>query len=282
MPVTFKFRGDQVGSLLRPPLLLEARRRAEAKEISPEELREAENEAIAAAVKMQKEAGVDVFTDGEFRRADFRAGIVDAFDGITAKEFQMPWHGPDGMVKLPGTAYIVTGRLQQRRRITEGEAEFLRSVTSRNIKMTLIAPGFVAEHFWRDGVTDKVYDSREELGAEIAACMRAEVEALFAEGVRYVQFDNPAYSEFLSSHIWSGDGGESGDAFTRMLAADAAAIEGVLRPEGASIGMHVCRGNNSSRWLAEGGYDPIAERLFGSLPVDRFLLEFDDERAGGF
>ena len=282
MPVTFKFRGDQVGSLLRPPALLDARRRAEAKEISPEELREAENEAIAAAVKMQKEAGVDVFTDGEFRRADFRAGIVDAFDGIAAKEFQMPWHGPDGMVKLPGTAYIVSGRLQQRRRITEGEVGFLQSVTGRNIKMTLIAPGFVAEHFWRDGVTDKVYDSREELGAEIAAFMRAEVEALFAEGVRYVQFDNPAYSEFLSSHIWSGDGGESGDAFTRMLAADAAAVEGVQRPEGASIGMHVCRGNNSSRWLAEGGYDPIAERLFGSLPVDRFLLEFDDDRAGGF
>ena len=99
------------------------------------------------------------------------------------------------MVKLPGTAYIVTGRLQQRRRITEGEVGFLRSVTSRNIEeyLTLIAPGFVAEHFWRDGVTDKVYNSREELGAEIAACMRAEVEALFAEGVRYVQFvDDPA------------------------------------------------------------------------------------------
>jgi 5-methyltetrahydropteroyltriglutamate--homocysteine methyltransferase len=283
MPVTFKFRGDQVGSLLRPPSLLEARQRAEAQEISPEELREAENEAIAAAVKMQKEAGLDVFTDGEFRRSDFRAGIVDAFDGITAKEFQMPWHGPDGMVKLPGTAYIVTGRLQQRHRITEGEVEFLRTLTNRNVKMTLIAPGFVAEHFWRDGVTDKVYDSREELGAEVAACMRAEAEALFAEGVKYVQFDNPAYSEFLSSHIWSGNGGsEPGDAFARMLAADAAAVEGLERPEGASVGMHVCRGNNSSRWLAEGGYDPIAERLFGSLPVDRFLLEFDDDRAGGF
>jgi 5-methyltetrahydropteroyltriglutamate--homocysteine methyltransferase len=283
MPVTFKFRADQVGSLLRPPSLLEARKRAEAGEISPEEIREAENEAIAAAVKMQKEAGVDVFTDGEFRRADFRAGIVDAFDGISAREFEMPWHGPDGMVKLPGTAYIVTGRLRQRRRITEGEAGFLQSVTSRNIKMTLISPGFVAEHFWRDGVTDKVYESREELGAEVAAFMRTEVEALFAEGVRYVQFDNPAYSEFLSSHIWSGDaGGEKDAGFARMLAVDAAAVEGVQRPEGASIGMHVCRGNHSSRWLAEGGYDPIAEQLFGSLPVDRFLLEFDDDRAGGF
>lgn len=100
MPVTSKFRGDQVGSLLRPPALLDARKRAEAKEISPGELWEAENEAIAAAVRMQKEAGVDVFTNGEFRRSDFRAGIVDAFEGITAWEFEMPWHGPDGMVKL--------------------------------------------------------------------------------------------------------------------------------------------------------------------------------------
>ena len=122
MPVTFKFRGDQVGACggrrrcSRPQA-----RRGEGDQ--PEELREAENEAIAAAVKMEKEAGVDVFTDGEFRRADFRAGIFHAFDGITAKEFQMPWHGPDGMVKLPGTAYIVTGRLQQRRRITEGETD---------------------------------------------------------------------------------------------------------------------------------------------------------------
>src|ERR1700733_6404047 len=146
MPVTFKFRGDQVGSLLRPPALLDARRRAETGEISTEELWEAENEAIEAAVKMQKEAGLDVFTDGEFRRADFRAGIVGAFDGITAKEFRMPWHGPDGMVKLPGTAYIVSGRLQQRRRITEGEAGFLRSVTSRTINMTMPTAGYFLAH----------------------------------------------------------------------------------------------------------------------------------------
>jgi 5-methyltetrahydropteroyltriglutamate--homocysteine methyltransferase len=283
MPVTYKFRADHVGSLLRPAALLEARQQAEAGLLGPEELREAENEAIAAAVKMQKEAGLDIFTDGEYRRHDFRSGIVDAFDGFTAKEGQMPWHGPDGTVMLPGVQYIVTGRLQPRRRITEGEVEFLRTVTRRNLKMTLIAPGFVAEHCWRDGVTDQVYESREELGAEIAAWTRAEVAALFAEGVMYVQLDNPAYSEFLTSHVWSGNGGgDKDESFSRMLAVDTAAIAGVERPEGASIGMHVCRGNNSSLWLAEGGYDPIAERLFGLLPVDRFLLEFDDDRAGGF
>jgi 5-methyltetrahydropteroyltriglutamate--homocysteine methyltransferase len=282
MSVTYKFRADHVGSLLRPPALMEARQTAEAGRLAQEELREAENDAIAAAVKMQKEAGLDIFTDGEFRRHDFRSGIVDAFDGFTAQEGQMPWHGPDGTVMLPGVQYIVTGRLQRRRRITEGEVEFLRSLTPRSLKMTLIAPGFIAEHCWRDGITDQVYESREELGAEIAVWMRAEVEALFAEGVMYVQFDNPAYSEFLTSHVWSGNGRGKDESFARMLAVDTAAIAGVERPEGASIGLHVCRGNNSSLWLAEGGYDRIAERLFGSLPVDRFLLEFDDDRAGGF
>ena len=145
-----------------------------------------------------------------------------------------------------------------------------------------IAPGFVAENCWRDGVTDRVYESRSELGAELAARMRSEIEALFAQGVTYVQLDNPGYSRFLHSHAWSANAGQQKEAFERMLAADTAAVDGVPRPAGASIGLHVCRGNHSSRWLAEGSYAPIAERLFGSLPVDRFLLEFDDERSGGF
>jgi len=283
MANTYKFHGDHVGSLLRPPELLAARRRADAGIIGPAELREAENKAIAAAVKMQKEAGLEIFTDGEFRRRDFRSAIVGAFDGITAQPTEMPWQGPDGVVRLPGVQYFVTSRLVRRQRITEGDVAFLRTLTKGFLKVTLIAPGFVAEHFWKDGVTDRFYESREELGAELAAWTRAEIEALFAEDVSCVQLDNPGYCDFLNSHIWSKDrrGGKDG-AFERMLAADAAAADGVERPDGASIGMHICRGNHSSRWLAAGSYEPIAERLFGSLPVDRFQLEFDDERAGGF
>ncbi len=285
MAETYRFHADHVGSLLRPPALLEARRRAEAGMIGPDELSAAENEAISAAVRMQKKAGLEIFTDGEFRRRDFRSGVVDAFDGFTAEEAEMPWRGPGGTVTLPGVQYIVTERLTPGGRTADRDVAFLRTLTRGHLKMTLIAPGFVAENCWRDGVTDRVYDSREELGAELAAWTRSRIEALFGQGVIYVQLDNPGYSRFLRSHARSGDGSQKSHdtgAFERMLAADTAAVAGLRRPAGASIGMHVCRGNNSSRWLAEGSYAPIAERLFGSLPVDRFLLEFDDERAGGF
>jgi methionine synthase II (cobalamin-independent) len=277
---TFRFHADHIGSLLRPQALLEARRRVEAGMIDPEELWEVENETIATAVKMQKQAGLSVITDGEFRRGDFRTGIVDAFDGFSSEEVEMPWQGPTGTVMLPSTQYTITGRLEQRRRITEGEVEFLRTLTRAHLKVTLIAPGFIAERCWKDGVTDKAYSSHEELGAELAAVTKAEIEALFAEGVVYVQLDNPGYAGFLSSHVRSANG--RSESFERMLAVDAAAVEGVERPDGACIAMHVCRGNNASLWLAEGGYEPIAEQLFGSLPVDRFLLEFDDARAGDF
>jgi 5-methyltetrahydropteroyltriglutamate--homocysteine methyltransferase len=279
MADTYKFHGDHVGSLLRPQGLLEARRRVEAGMIEPEELREVENEAIAAAVKMQKQAGLIVFTDGEFRRQDFRWGIVDAFDGFTTEEVEMPWHGPGGTVTLLSTQITVNDRLKQRRRITKGEVEFMRTLTRGHLKFTLIAPGFIAERCWKDGITDQVYESREELAAELAAATKAEIEALLAEGVMYVQLDNPGYAAFLDSHVRNGNG--HGGSFERMVATDAAAVEGIERPNGAVLGLHVCRGNNSSLWLAEGGYEPIAEQLFGSVAVDRFLLEFDDDRAGG-
>src|ERR1700678_395419 len=105
MADTFRFHADHVGSLLRPQALLEARRRVEAGMIEPEELREVENEAITTAFQLQKQAGLRVFTDGEFRRSDFRGGLVDAVDGITAEIVEMPWHGPNGIEKLPSVQY---------------------------------------------------------------------------------------------------------------------------------------------------------------------------------
>jgi 5-methyltetrahydropteroyltriglutamate--homocysteine methyltransferase len=283
MADTFRFHADHVGSLLRPQALLEARRRVEAGMIEPEELREVENDAIRAAFQLQKQAGVRVFTDGEFRRPDFRGGLVDAVDGITAEIVEMPWHGPNGIEKLPSVQYTATERLKQRRRITEGDVEFMRTLTRGHLKVTLISPGFAAERFWKDGVTDKFYESREEFGAEIAEITRREIEALFAEGVAYVQLDNPGYAAFLGEFSRSGERfSNSSESFERIFNVDAAAVAGIERPDGACIAMHVCRGNNSSLWLAEGDYEPIAERVLGEMPVDRFLLEFDDERSGGF
>jgi 5-methyltetrahydropteroyltriglutamate--homocysteine methyltransferase len=278
-----KFRADHVGSLLRPQSLLEARRRVEAGMIEPDELREVEDEAIAEAVKRQLRAGIDIITDGEFRRLDFREGFVQAVEGVTTRMVEMPWRTAEGSTAtLPSRQYVAAGRLQQRRRLTEGEVAYLQTLTSAPLKVTLIAPGFLADRLWADGVTDEFYDSREELAAEVVAITRAEIEALFAEGVRYVQLDNPGYSAFLGGYARERDPGEAEAAFTRMLEADAAAVAGLERPKGCSIGLHVCRGNQASMHLAEGDYEPVAERLFSTVEVDRFLLEYDDERSGGF
>lgn len=272
-----RFRADQVGSLLRPPALLAARRRHDEGEITAGELRELEDQAIASAVRMQEEAGIDVVTDGEFRRRDFRTGFVQAVDGITMRAFDMPWRSSDGVTKLRSNALFVTGRIRQRERLAAGEAAYVRSLTSAPVKVTLIAPGFLADRFWKDGETDKFYSSRAELAAEVAAITKAEIKALIAEGVRYVQLDNPGYGAYLGAHAGSG-----AEAFERVLNADIAAVEGVARPAGVTIGLHVCRGNQLSMWMGEGDYEPIAEQMFATIPVDRFLLEYDDDRAGGF
>jgi 5-methyltetrahydropteroyltriglutamate--homocysteine methyltransferase len=279
-----KFRADQVGSLLRPARLLEARRRLEADMIDAEELRIVEDEEITEAVKRQKAAGIDVITDGEFRRRDFRSGFADAVDGVEMRTVEMPWRGESGTVALPSKQYVITGRIKQRQRMTEGDVAFLRTLTTAPLKVTLIAPGFLVDRFWIEGVTNEFYDSREELAAEVAAITRAEIEALFAEGVQYVQLDNPGYSAFLGEYTRErSDGLTREQAFDQMLRTDIASIEGVELPHRTySIGMHVCRGNQSSMWLGEGDYEAVAERLFSELPVQRLLLEYDSDRAGGF
>jgi 5-methyltetrahydropteroyltriglutamate--homocysteine methyltransferase len=279
-----KFRGDQVGSLLRPARLLEARRRFEEGMFDADDLRAVEDEEIAIAVKRQKEAGIDIITDGEFRRRDFRSGFADAVEGVEMRTVEMPWRGEGGTVTLPSKQYVITGRIKQGKRMTEGDVAYLRTLTSAPLKVTLIAPGFLVDRFWIDGVTNEFYESREELAAEVAAITRAEVEALFAEGVQYVQLDNPGYSAFLGEYTRERkDGLTREQAFEQMLATDVKALEGIERPHRTySIGMHICRGNQASLWLGEGDYEPIAERMFDQLPVDRFLLEYDSERAGGF
>jgi methionine synthase II (cobalamin-independent) len=266
------YRADHVGSLLRPPALLQARERYQD---SDDELRTLEDTAIAEAVRRQQDAGISVVTDGEIRRQDFRSGFAAAVDGFTMEPWALPWHGPDGVTAVPGYTWIVTGRLRQHWRLAGSEAGYLLGVASAPVKVTLIAPGFMLHQSWQDGVTDQFYSSREELGAELAAITKAEIEGLIADGVRYVQLDNPGYSLFLGPE-------RDEAAFKRALSADIAAVSGIERPPGVVIGLHLCRGNQSSRWLGAGAYDPIAEQIFSSLPVDRLLLEYDDERSGGF
>jgi 5-methyltetrahydropteroyltriglutamate--homocysteine methyltransferase len=140
-----RFRADHVGSLLRPERLLEARRGRDTGTITASELRAAEDEAIAAAVRRQRESGIDVVTDGEFRRRDFRTGFVDAVDGISMRTFDMPWRTSEGIAKLASKQFVVTGRITQRRRLAAGESAYLRTMTTAPVKVTLIAPGFLVD-----------------------------------------------------------------------------------------------------------------------------------------
>ncbi len=279
-----KYRADQIGSLLRPPELLKARAEFAAGRLDAEALRTAEDAAIRDVLALQQESGIDVLTDGEFRRSDFRAGLADAVDGMHSDQGGSVWHSAAGDRKIPVKIWYVDGKLHQRRRLTEHEVGFLRANTNQPAKVTLIAPGFMAGRSFKQGVTDRFYSSVRELADEIVAITRREIEALLADGVQYIQIDNPGYAYFLdrkNREKLKAAGQDPEQAFADMLATDLAAIKDVKKPAGCCIGLHVCRGNNASFWLNEGDYEPIAEKLF-NLPVDRFLLEYDDERSGGF
>jgi 5-methyltetrahydropteroyltriglutamate--homocysteine methyltransferase len=218
--MTEKFRADQVGSLLRPEGLLAARRGHDAGEVTDARLRAAEDQAITTAVRRQEATGIDVVTDGEFRRRDFRSGFAQAVDGIEMSAWDMPWHSPAGTTRLRSIAFTATARLTQRERLAAREAAFVGSLTSAPVKATLIAPGFLADRFWKDGVTSACYSSREEFAAEVAAITRAEITALIADGVQDIQLDNPGYGAYLGSHA-----GHDPAGFERVLSADIAAVQ---------------------------------------------------------
>lgn len=278
-------RADQIGSLLRPSELLDARTRHSAGELDDEALQAAEDEAIRAILDQQQQAGIDVVTDGEYRRSDFRAGLADALDGMVTSTSTRVWHGSEGDKEIAVKVWYVDGKLVQKSRLCAQETAFLRDNASSPYKITLVSPGFMAGRAFRKGVTDKYYPTIRDLADELATVVRREIEALIDEGVKYIQLDNPGYAFFLdpeNREKLKAEGRDPDRAFEGVLATDLAAVKDIERPDDVCLALHICRGNNASYWLNEGDYGPIAERLFSELPVDRFLLEFDDARSGGF
>ena len=194
------------------------------------------------------------------------------------------WQGPGGPPQEQGTSLAVGGKLRQVRRLTEEQTAFLKAHAPGPFKMTVPSPNQFPTLGFQPGLTDRFYPTRSDLLRDITAIIKAEIAALVEEGVSYIQIDAPRYSYYVDpkwrQHLR--DLGEDPEAlFEEAVAADAACLEGAAR-EGVTTALHVCRGNNESKWYAEGGYEPIAERLFGSLQVDRLLLEYDTGRAGTF
>ena len=282
-----KFRADHVGSLLRPDSVHEARRAFQAGRLNADDLRAVEDTAILDAIERQRAAGVAVFTDGEFRRTGFQNDLIEAVEGFVMPErpaVVRVWQGPGGEPTEQGTRQVVGAKLRQARGLTENQRGFLQEHAPGPVKMTLPSPSQFPAIAYQPGMSDQFYPTRSDLLWEIAGFIKAEIAALLDAGVDYIQIDAPRYSYYVDPR-WREHLRELGEdpdvMFEEAVNADNFCLEGAQR-SGATVAMHICRGNNQSKWYAEGGYEAIAERLFGSLAVDRFLLEYDTERAGTF
>ncbi len=274
--MAFKYRADTVGSLLRPAALQKARERLPA-----DELREVENAHIRSVLERQARIGLEIFTDGEFRRGGFMSDFFDAVDGLGTDRVPREWSGPTG----GGLPHVVSGKVRAKRRLTRHEVDFLVRHAPGDVKITLPSPNQFPAICYKKGVSEAAYGSHSEFLWDIVPIFEREIAALAGEGVACIQVDAPRYSYFIDPK-WRGYieremATDADRALDEAIRADNACIRGA-RAGGAVAAMHLCRGNNRSQWYAEGGYDPIAEKLFNALDVDAFLLEYDSERAGTF
>jgi 5-methyltetrahydropteroyltriglutamate--homocysteine methyltransferase len=278
-----KYRADHVGSFLRPQALLDARASHDAAH-----LKEIEDLSIRSVLARQEELGFTVSTDGEFRRTNFMSDFWDSVDGFALDEDAIghSWKAGSASGAAPShVPGIVNGKLHRTRRLTATETPFLQANSRTDVKVTLPSPNQFPFISFKKGVTDKVYANHSALLADIVAILKGEVAALAADGVQYIQIDTPRYSYFLDPKwrdwVRTEIGVDPDAALDEAIAAENTCFD-AARASGATLAMHLCRGNNRSNWYAQGGYDAIAEKLFSELRVDRFLLEFDDERSGGF
>ncbi len=282
------FRADHVGSLLRPPHLLAAREDHAKGTISDEQLREIEDAAIREVVRMQEEVGLQTATDGEFRRASWHMDFIYQLGGISraADSLKVEFHNEQGSIEFTPAALHVDARISLERPIFAEAFTFLRDAvagTGLTPKLTVPSPSMVHYRGGRAAIDPGVYPDLEEFWADLSAAYAAEVAALAELGCTYLQLDDtslaylndPKQREMVASQ-----GADAEHQHLRYIKQINAALAG--RPPTMAVTTHSCRGNFRSSWVAEGGYDFVAEALFNELDVDGFFLEYDDARSGGF
>ena len=288
------FRADQVGSLLRPAALIEARERFKAGAIDHAALRGVEDVAIRDIVHRQEEIGFDVVVDGEFRREnwwiDFVAALrgVEIRDGDAGQAFVAPTsaeddHGHDHGWKYVPKNVVTTGRVHADAPITAPDFAYLRGTTSKVGKITLPSPTRLHFHGGRAAVSADAYPDIEAFFADLVQVYRTEIAALEAAGCRYIQIDDPLMTYFISERMRAEVVAAGDDPDRRLRRYVELTNECIAaRHPDTAVSIHVCRGNSRSGWIAEGGYERIAEAVLGGLRADHFLLEYDDERSGDF
>ncbi len=278
------FRADQVGSLLRPEPLLKARDQFQNGEISAEELRLVEDEAIADAIKKEEAVGLRSITDGEFRRTYFHVDFLERLEGVsTSGGIEVKFHSKDGEVNFAPPRLAITGKLRHKEDIQKADFEFLNSKTTQIPKVAIPSPTMTHFRGGRDAIDIEAYPDLDEFFEDLAQVYRDEIDSLYQAGARYIQMDDTNLAYLCDPKLREGarQRGDDPDELPRTYAELINAVTDG-RPDDLTMAVHLCRGNFQSAWVAEGGYEPVAEVLFNELNVDALFLEYDDERSGDF
>jgi len=278
------FRADHVGSLLRPQHLQEARARFQRNEITKEELRGIEDDAIRDVVKKQEAVGLQSITDGEFRRTFFHIDFLQKLEGVAVSGgIATKFHTRTGEIDFAPPRVTVTGKLRHIQDIQANDFKFLKSVATKTPKVTIPSPTMVHFRGGRKGIDITAYPDLEEFFADLAQVYRDEIQSLYDAGCRYIQLDDTNLA-YLCDPELRAQAKERGDDPNELPHAYAELINAVIddRPSDLTVAIHLCRGNMQSAWVAEGGYEPVADALFNELHVDAYFLEYDDARSGSF
>jgi len=289
-------RTDVVGSLLRPAHLKQAYAQRDQAKIGADELRRIEDEAIREAVRLQEDIGLDVITDGEFRRLNFQDSFAASVVGFDARAANLsfmeslsregkplqrwdPYHVADGAAILQRRP--VSQKLRLVRNLPLEEYNFVSTTSGRPAKVTLVGPDRIVQRFDYHN-SKSVYWSTEDFVADVVRIEREMIRSLIDAGCRYVQIDAPSYTAYVDGPSLD-EMKERGEDPMKNIARSIQADNEILRLfDGVTFGIHLCRGNQRSMWHREGSYDAIAEKIFTELHHDRFLLEYDSPRAGNF
>jgi 5-methyltetrahydropteroyltriglutamate--homocysteine methyltransferase len=273
------FRADQVGSLLRPAALADARARFKRKEITPEQLRKHEDDAISAAVARQESVGLQGVTDGEFRRDYWHIDFMRQLQGVEIATFAGPRFV--GTEEQPPIATVV-GKLDYARPVMVDDFTFLKSQTGRAPKQTIPSPSMLHMRAGRKGISKEVYPDIDVFWADAAATYRKALASFSAAGCKYLQLDDVAFA-YLGDETFRESCRGNGDDPRTLPRRYADTINAALknRPTDLAITIHTCHGNFKSSSATQGGYEEIAEAMF-SCDVDGFFMEFDTERSGSF
>lgn len=277
------FRADHVGSLLRPPEVLTARSERAAGSITAEQLRAVEDAAIATAVARLEATGMRSITDGEFRRAWFHLDFLQQLDNVAITGNIAASSDAADTVHLTPPKLSVVGPLRHGRDIQVDDFRYVASVTTQTPKVSIPSPTMVHFRGGRAAIDIESYPDLEVFFDDLAACYRAEIDALYGAGCRYVQLDDTNLA-YLCDPVMRAGAAERGDDPDALPHAYAELINHAIsgRPDDLTVAIHLCRGNYRSTWFAQGGYEPVAEVLFTELDVDAYFLEYDDERSGDF